>query len=152
VADAPRYRIWPPLALGGPLLLGWCLTGAFGDPIHLPTALRVVGWALVIAFALWNGWCLLLMARHRTALLPGGSTTRLIEQGPYRLSRNPLYLGLIALDAGLALLWPSFWALILLPAGTALLHWGAILPAERYLRETRPQEYATYAARVRRWL
>ncbi|MEZ0068875.1 protein-S-isoprenylcysteine O-methyltransferase Ste14 [Streptacidiphilus sp. MAP12-20] len=150
--DAPSYRVWPPLALGVPLAVGWSVTAWAGDPVRLPGALRPVGWPLVAAFALWNGWSLLLMARHRTALLPGGTTTRLLEHGPFRFSRNPLYLGLIALDAGLALLWPSFWALVLLPLGVALLTWGAILPEERYLRTSRGAEYETYARRVRRWL
>ena len=64
----------------------------------------------------------------------------------------PLYLGLIALDLGLALLWPSFWAVALLPAGVATLWWGSILPEERYLSEKFGAEYEAYRARVRRWL
>jgi sugar lactone lactonase YvrE len=49
------------------------------------------------------------MARHRTALLPGGATTTLIESGPFARSRNPLYVGLLVLSAGLALLAGSLW-------------------------------------------
>jgi protein-S-isoprenylcysteine O-methyltransferase Ste14 len=91
-----------------------------------------VGGVLVVLFAVWNGWALAVMASHRTAQLPGGATRVLLDRGPFRLSRNPLYVGLIVLDAGLALLWPSVWALILVPVGIALLLWGAILPEERY--------------------
>ena len=92
------------------------------------------------------------MARHRTGLLPGQVATTVLERGPFRVSRNPLYLGLIALDAGLALLWPSFWALVFVPVGVALLTWGAILPEERYLRIKFGTAYTDYADRVRRWL
>lgn len=153
MVDAPAYRIWPPVALGVPLLAGVGLTAAVGDPVVLPTAAsRVVGVVLIVAFALWNGWALWLMARHRTALLPGGSTSRILDRGPFRVSRNPLYLGLIALDVGLALLWPSFWALVLTPLGFAALWWGAVAPEERYLHDKFGDEYDSYRRRIRRWL
>lgn len=153
MADAPAYRIWPPVALGVPLLAGYALTAAVGDPIALPpTVSGTVALVLIIAFAIWNGWALMLMARHRTALLPGGSTRLILDRGPFRVSRNPLYLGLIALYVGLALLWPSLWALVLTPVGVAALWWGAIAPEERYLRAKFGVEYDAYCARVRRWL
>lgn len=153
MVDAPAYRLWPPVALGLPLLVGVGLSAAVGDPLAMPVAVsRVVAALLVGAFALWNGWALWLMARHRTALLPGGSTRTILDQGPFRVSRNPLYLGLIALDVGLALLWPSFWALVFTPIGVFLLWWGAILPEERYLSAKFGAEYDAYRARVRRWL
>ena len=139
MADAPAYRIWPPVALGVPLLVGMGITAGVGDPIALPVDLcRIVATVLIVAFACWNTWALWLMAHHGTALLPGGSTSTILDGGPFRVSRNPLYLGLIALDVALALLWPSFWALALTPVGVLALWWGAILPEERYLsREVR---------------
>ncbi len=153
MADAPAYRIWPPVALGVPLVAGWILTAVVGDPVALPVGpSRVIALVLIVAFALWNGWALWLMARHRTALLPGGATRTILDRGPFRVSRNPLYLGLIALDIALALLWPSFWALVFTPLGVAGLWWGAIAPEERYLSEKFGAEYDDYRARVRRWL
>lgn len=149
--DRPAYRLWPPIALGAPWLIGVILTAAAGDPFSLP-ALGVVGWLLVTGFAAWNGWALLLMGAHRTALLPGGATTTLIERGPFRLSRNPLYVGLVALDLGTALLVGSAWATLLVPVGVAALTWGAIRPEEAYLRAKYGEEYAGYCSRVRRWL
>lgn len=113
---------------------------------------RGAGWVLVLAFGVWNGWALWLMHAHRTALLPGGSTRVVIDSGPFGRSRNPLYVGLVALDIGLSLLWPSFWALVLVPVGVALLWWGAIRPEERYLSAKFGAEYADYRRRVRRWL
>ncbi|WP_343994769.1 methyltransferase family protein, partial [Terrabacter terrae] len=93
-----------------------------GDPVSLHHPLvRGAGLVLVLFFGTWNGWALWLMHTNRTALLPGGSTRVIIDSGPFRLSRNPLYVGLVALDGALALLWPSFWALVLVPVGVALL-------------------------------
>jgi protein-S-isoprenylcysteine O-methyltransferase Ste14 len=106
---------------------------------------------LVVAFLLWNGWTLWVMASHRTSILPGGATNVVLQSGPFRVSRNPLYVGLIALDAGLALLAGSFWALVLVPVGIAALVWGAIRPEERYLAAKFGAEYEAYRARVRRW-
>jgi protein-S-isoprenylcysteine O-methyltransferase Ste14 len=68
------------------------------------------------------------------------------------VSRNPLYVGLIALDAGVALWLASFWSLAFVPVGVAALAWGAIRPEERYLSVKFGPEYDAYRARVRRWL
>ena len=99
-----------------------------------------------------NGWALVAMWRHRTALLPGGETTQVIETGPFAWSRNPLYVGLLVLSAGLALLAGSLWALAALPLEWALLRWGAVLPEEAYLSAKFGPTYADYSRRVRRWL
>ena len=153
VSDAPAYRIWPPVALGAPLLGGIAVTASAGDPVALPAApSRLIGGLLLVAFALWNGSALLLLARHRTALLPGGSTRVILDRGPFGWSRNPLYVGLIALDLGLALLWPSLWAVVLVPVGVVALWWGAVLPEERYLSAKFGAEYDAYRGRTRRWL
>jgi protein-S-isoprenylcysteine O-methyltransferase Ste14 len=144
--------VWPPVALGVPWLVGYGLTATIGDPVDLDGPwLSVLGLLLVLAFAVWNGWALWLMHTHRTALLPGGSTRAVIDTGPFAVSRNPLYVGLIALYVGLALLW-SFWALVLLPVGFGLLWWGAVRPEESYLSATFGAEYDDYRRRVRRWL
>ena len=107
---------------------------------------------LLVAFVIWNGWSLWLFARHETGLLPGDATTSMIESGPYRLSRNPLYVGLLALYLAIALLASSFWALVLFPTAVVLVLWGAILPEEQFLQERFGEPYDDYRAKVRRWL
>ena len=152
-ADAPAFRIWPPIALGVPLALGLVLTASVGDPFSLAAApARWIGSGLIAVFALWNGWTLMAMASRGTSILPGGSTTLILRGGPFRVSRNPLYVGLILLDAGLALIVPSVWGLLSLAVGIAALRWGAIIPEERYLAAKFGDEYDGYRARVRRWL
>jgi protein-S-isoprenylcysteine O-methyltransferase Ste14 len=148
----PDFRLWPPVSVGAPLTAGLLASWLAGDPLTTSPLTTAPGWLLVGAFAGWNGWALLAMARHRTALLPGGVTTTLLESGPFARSRNPLYVGLLALSAGLSLLAGSLWALVALPVEWALLRWGAVLPEERYLAEKFGTAYADYTARVRRWL
>ena len=146
------FRLWPPVAVGAPLLAGWLATLAWGDPVDLGAWRVPVGWALLVLFALWNGWALWLFRRHRTGLLPGQPTRAMIEEGPYRRSRNPRDVGMLALYVGLALLAPTFWGLVLFPAAVALVRWGAIRPEERFLHERFGADYDGYARRVRRWL
>jgi protein-S-isoprenylcysteine O-methyltransferase Ste14 len=88
----------------------------------------------------------------RDRLLPGQATHSMIEEGPYRLSRNPLYVGLLALYLGLALLAPTFWRLVLFPAAELLVLWGAMPPEERFLHKRFGAPYDDYTRRVRRWL
>jgi len=146
------FRLWPPVAVGAPLLLGWLATLVWGDPVASGRWRLALGWTLVLFFVAWNGWSLTLFSRHGTGLLPGQATHHIIEQGPYRLSRNPLYVGLLALYLGLALLIPTFWALALFPVAVFLLLWGAIRPEERFLHERFGAPYDEYSDRVRRWL
>ena len=153
MADAPEFRVWPPLALGIPLLVGGIVTTTVGDPFPLSDpGVRVAGVVLSVVFVVWNGWTLAMMAANRTAVLPGGATSTILDRGPFRVSRNPLYVGLIILDVGLALLWPSAWALMFVPVGVALLLWGAIVPEEHYLSAKFGGEYDAYRSRVRRWI
>ena len=156
VTDGPDgtvgFRLWPPVAIGAPLLVGWFVTRTWGDPVDLGEWRIPLGWALLLLFVVWNGWALWLFAKHETGLLPGQATNALIEEGPYRLSRNPLYVGLLALYLALALLAPTFWGLLLFPLAVALVFWGAIRPEERFLHRRFGARYDDYAQRVRRWL
>ena len=147
-----RFRLWPPVAVGAPLLLGWLITSIWGDPIRVGEWRVPLGSALMLFFLAWNGWSLWLFARHQTGLLPGQATNAIIEEGPYRLSRNPLYVGLLALYLSLVLLASTFWGLVLFPAAVLLLLWGAIRPEERFLHQRFGAPYDDYARRVRRWL
>ena len=148
----PSFRIWPPVAVGGPLVLGILVSAWLGDPLDGSPVTAALGWLLVAAFAVWNGWALLMIARNRTALLPGGATTTVIDRGPFAWSRNPLYAGLLVGSAGVALLAASAWALVALPVEWALLRWGAVVPEERYLAAKFGATYTEYTGRVRRWI
>lgn len=150
--DTVSFRMWPPVAIGIPLVVGAALTLAAGDPVSLPGLRIPLGLVLVAFFAAWNGWALLLFGRHRTGLLPGQATHAMLDTGPFARSRNPLYLGMLVLYVGLCLLLPTVWGLLLTPVAALLVEWGAIRPEERFLRERFGPAYDEYAGRVRRWL
>ena len=148
----PAFRMWPPVAVGGPLVLGLLVSWWVGDPLAASPVTAGLGWLLVAVFVVWNGWSLMTIAKHRTALLPGGATTIVIDRGPFAWSRNPLYVGLLVASAGVGLVAGSVWALVALPLEWALLRWGAVLPEEQYLAAKFGAAYTDYTGRVRRWL
>ena len=144
--------MWPPVAVGGPLALGLLVSWSVGDPLAVSPVTAGLGWLLVAAFVVWNGWALVTIAKHRTALLPGAATTNVIDRGPFAWSRNPLYVGLLVGSAGVGLVVGSGWALVALPLEWALLRWGAVVPEEQYLAAKFGATYTDYTGRVRRWL
>jgi protein-S-isoprenylcysteine O-methyltransferase Ste14 len=72
--------------------------------------------------------------------------------GPYRISRNPMYLGLVLLYGGLACVFAIGWALPLLVPLILYTQVGTIVPEERYLERSFGESYRAYRSRVRRWL
>lgn len=83
---------------------------------------------------------------------PGKPTTQIVEAGIYRFSRNPLYLGLVAVLVGLGLSTNiAWWVILSLPLFFAL-QFLLILPEEQYLLQRFGAQYAGYMSRVRRWL
>lgn len=97
-------------------------------------------------------WAMATFRRARTAILPHRPAARIVAEGPYRFSRNPMYVGLSLLYVGLAVWTHALWALPLLP----LVLWGlwrlVVRREERYLRAAFGADYEAYTRRVRRWL
>ena len=73
--DTVAFRLWPPVAVGAPLLVGWLVTLTWGDPVDLGAWRVPLGWALALFFVVWNGWSLWLFGHHETGLLPGRRRT-----------------------------------------------------------------------------
>jgi protein-S-isoprenylcysteine O-methyltransferase Ste14 len=110
------------------------------------------GAALIIA-----GATLVVLARRELAQRgqptdPGYPTSKLVTTGAFSISRNPLYLGGVCTLVGIALVANLPWALVLLLPALLACHSMLIAPEERYLAARFGEEYALYAASVRRWL
>src|SRR5215210_2845180 len=118
-----------------PDALAWILGGA----------LLVAGLALVFSFE---------RAFHRkqTAANPWRPTTAVATEGPYRLTRNPAYVGMALVYVGIALCSHALWVLLPLPVVLAIIDRGVIAREERYLERKFGQEYLDYKRRVRRWI
>ena len=90
--------------------------------------------------------------RWETAVNPDNPVTTLVTSGPYRFSRNPMYLAFVLIQIGIGLALSSWWLFITLPPAWIMLRWGAIAREEQYLTEVFGDEYLDYKTAVRRWL
>jgi protein-S-isoprenylcysteine O-methyltransferase Ste14 len=93
-----------------------------------------------------------LFARHGTAIRPFDRSSALVISGPYRFTRNPMYVGLVAMLIGLALMLESLSPLLVVAAFAWIIATRFIAVEERMLDERFGTAYAEYRARVRRWL
>jgi protein-S-isoprenylcysteine O-methyltransferase Ste14 len=85
--------------------------------------------------------------------VPGNQpTTTIVRTGPYRFSRNPIYLAFTLLQLGIAGLANSLWLVLTLLAAVAVMSFVVIPKEERYLEARFPSEYLPYKYSVRRWL
>lgn len=111
----------------------------------------LAGFLLVLSGA-FARWAFLTMRRLGTTANPKKPSEALVIDGPFRISRNPIYVAMTGLYIGLAFLVNSAWPLILLVPLLMLMQWGVILREERYLSGKFGSEYTAYSSRVRRWL
>jgi protein-S-isoprenylcysteine O-methyltransferase Ste14 len=153
-SDTSGIRFPPPLIYAALFGVGYGMHRVV--PLHLwpvPGAVqRAIGWCLVAAWVLLTGGAVALFRRAGTTPNPTKPTTALVVRGPYRFTRNPMYLGFAALYLGLTLLVNSLWPLLLFPAVVALVQARVIAREEAYLEAKFGDEYRAYKTRVRRWL
>ena len=90
--------------------------------------------------------------RARVAVYPNRPASELVTHGLFRVSRNPMYLGMIIAYVGGVVVTGIVWALILLPLVLMVLYATVIRHEERHLHERFPDAYAAYCREVRRWL
>lgn len=151
----PGVRFPPPTLFVLGIAAGWLLNRAVPFPIGAWLAAPVrlpLGWAAVAVGAVVIAWGMLTFARARTAIYPTRPARTIVDWGPFRFSRNPMYVGLTAMMAGVGLLIDGAWVLIFIPLVLAALTAFVIRREEAYLAGAFGEEYAAYRARVRRWL
>ena len=126
-------------------------------PAVIPSAQSLVwfhyaGGGLMLAGAAIAAWSLGLFRTARTTTTPGEASNELVTWGPYRWSRNPMYISLTLCYLGEAGILAQVWPLLLLPLVLAYLQQTVIPVEETRLRETFGADYDRYRAAVRRWL
>ena len=149
-----EHTVPPPLAALACAGLGW-LASAYGPAWPLPESLRLALAGLcLLAGLLLDGWSLWNFRRQRTTVNPlaPGRASAVVQSGPYRFTRNPMYLGMGLVLVGWAVWLGNAAALLGLPLFVVLLDTLQIKPEERVLRQRFGEAYARYAARVRRWV
>jgi len=145
----PGVRLPPPVVIAGLLALAWVLNRAL--PVPLGPPLPLLGLPVMFAAVGWVGWALLTLVKAGNDPRPDRPDAALVEAGPFRLGRNPIYLGFLGLVLGMALNWGTLWGWLALGTAFLVLDLAVVRREEAYLRARFPS-YAPYAARVRRWL
>ena len=149
-----RVRFPPPLVFLS-ALLGGIAMHRFVVPARAPLGrslgvltgglLLVAGIAVIVSARIW-------FTRTGQNPIPWKPTPSLIFQGPYRFTRNPMYLGATTILLGLGLALDNLWVCLFAVAALGIVHLIAVVPEERYLSVKFGESYTQYMARVRRYL
>jgi protein-S-isoprenylcysteine O-methyltransferase Ste14 len=150
--DNAGVRLPPPLIYLAGFGIGLALEAAWPiDGLDNP-ARWILGVAGILLWLAVGGRAAMTFLRVRTGIVPVKPATSLVVTGPYRLTRNPMYVGFALVYSGLAVWLDVIWALIVLPLVLIAVDRYVIAREERYLERRFGDEYVAYKARVRRWL
>ena len=142
----------PPLIFGAAILLGALLQRLAPLPF-LPDGLaRSLGVGVSALGVFLFVWAVVTMTRARTPVPTRRATKRIVTHGPYRFTRNPIYLAFSLIQIGLACAYDAVWVLITLALALVVMNAGVISREERYLTRRFGKTYTDYRARVRRWI
>ena len=147
--DSPGVKVPPPLLYAGAFALGMLLQKF--APLRRREA-RVAGAGLVAGGVTLVVWTRLLFLQRGTTILPTRAVSVLVESGPFRISRNPIYVGFVAIYIGSSLLRRSVWPLLLLPGVVLVIQKTVIDREEAYLERRFGEDYLSYKSRVPSWL
>ena len=151
-SDHADVKIHPPVLTLIHVAAAILLNRLFPFPAGLPQMVEMLGVMLVLA-----GLGLAFMAVRQfgaahTTLDPHGSVKTIVTSGPYRLSRNPIYVGFVCTLIGLPLALGTYWGAVLSPLLVLGLNSLVIQHEEAYLEKKFGEAYAGYKSRVRRWV
>ena len=149
----PATLMLPPAPFLAAVAGGWWLEHeVFALPLDFGNATRPLAWSLIGAGLALLIWTLAVFVRRRTTVNPYAGASTLVTGGPFRFSRNPIYLGDFLLRGGAALWLASLWPLLFAPLLWALIRYTVIRHEEAHLEAKFGDAWRAYAARVRRWL
>jgi protein-S-isoprenylcysteine O-methyltransferase Ste14 len=139
-----------PLSFVLAIFLGWLSQRRLGISF-VPTAFApLLGGLVVAAGVALASLSVREFRRFQTSLRPDRPSTAVVQTGPYRYSRNPMYVAMAAVQLGVAIWLNNFWILLLLIPAIVVTS-VIIEKEERYLDRHLGTEYTSYRASVRRW-
>jgi protein-S-isoprenylcysteine O-methyltransferase Ste14 len=150
--DVPGAPFPPLLQFLLAFLCGLAIEVASGGLGPATTVAEALGWILVAAGGALFASGMWTFARARTGILLQRPASRVVMHGPYRWTRNPMYVGCVGIYTGACLILNAGWAFLFLPVVVLLVTLTVIRREERYMARTFGAEYLEYCARVSRWI
>ncbi len=154
--DSAQVRIPPPILIVACLIAGWGLDWGRSWlilPANRWVAPRVaLSGALILLGLGLNVYCAWQFKKAQTCIKPWRATSSIITNGPYRYSRNPIYLGFAIAAAGIALAFNTWWMLLSALAFVLIANKFVIEREEKYLEGKFGESYSNYRQKTRRWL
>jgi protein-S-isoprenylcysteine O-methyltransferase Ste14 len=153
--DNPGLPVLPPVLLLAALVAAILLD--FVTPRLMAPALgfnlQVLAGVIILAVGLWFGIrAARLFRRAGTNIIPTQPTLTIVTDGPYRFSRNPMYLGMVLDLLGISLIFALEWGVILTPVLWLAFDRLIVVREEAYLTRKFGADYEALLARTRRWL
>jgi protein-S-isoprenylcysteine O-methyltransferase Ste14 len=155
LARGPGIRCHAPIVFLAALAVAWRLHRTWNLPIEVGghgVVRSSAGWLLILGGFLLGAISIGTLVRARTTFLPDRESNYLVMAGPFAFSRNPIYVGMMAIYVGIALASNSAWPILLLPLVWIVMRAYIIAREERYLAGKFGETYVDYRRRVRRWL
>lgn len=152
--SGPGAPLPPTLIYIAGLVLGWWLDRAaplIADE-EPDIGVSIVGWGLTAIGTALFAWGMATFATVGTGIMLQRAATEVVAIGPYRWSRNPMYVAFTLMYVGVSMAMGWLWPFLLLPVVIFVLTAAVIAREERYMRATFGPAYAAYCQRVRRWL
>jgi protein-S-isoprenylcysteine O-methyltransferase Ste14 len=152
-ADTPEVMIRPPLAWALAIIAGFALDWLIPLPF-VPAAVPAawLGGAVFAAAFVLAVWAIATITWAGSNVPTNSPVTRIVETGPYRFTRNPIYFGMMLGLVGLAIAFNSLWLLATLVPFALVIRYGVVAREEAYLERKFGETYRSYRAGVRRWL
>jgi len=151
--DTANVRIRPPIAWTVAVIVGIALNWLL--PLRFVPGALPAGWlgATVFALALaLFAWAIATITRAGSNVPTSLPTTTIVDIGPYRFTRNPIYLSMLLGLIGLAIAFNSLWLLLTLVPFALVIRYAVVAREEAYLERKFGDVYRRYRTRVRRWL
>ncbi|HSY80422.1 MAG TPA: isoprenylcysteine carboxylmethyltransferase family protein [Gemmatimonadaceae bacterium] len=146
----------PPLYYLAGLAIGFVIEWGLGGPLFprhkAPGFWLVPGAGLIVVGLVLGIAAVITVHRSGSTIRVDRPATALVVRGPYRWTRNPIYLGLALVSAGIAVAANAIWPLLMLPVVITMVRRRVIEREEQYLEHTFGREYRRYRDRVPRWL
>jgi protein-S-isoprenylcysteine O-methyltransferase Ste14 len=150
--DTAKIVMFPPVLVGGAMVLGFVLDWLYPIPLLSPGLAHGLSGLLALFSIMLAFSAQRVMSRAGTSVRPDRPTTAVVTDGPYRWTRNPIYIAELGIYVAVALWINGLAPVILFPVLVVALDWGVVRREEAYLSEKFGEPYRTYLTQVRRWI